>query len=387
EEQAVDLNALLQRCAGAVAVRDTRAASDLLIRIRQHSSPRGGPAERVAHHFAVGLDARLAGEGTELYAASSANRIYAAEMLRAYKALIHAAPFRRVSNMLANKTVWRAAVEARAKKLHVIDFGILYGFQWPCLIHILSTMAGGPLKLRLTGIDFPQPGFRPAERVAQSGVRLAKYCRRFGVPFEYNAIARKWETITVEDLKIEEGELLVVNTLYRFKNVPNESSSVMTVSSSPRDTVLSLINKINPDLFILGVTNGTLDSPFFVTRFREALFQYSCLFDMLDATMKREDEDRLFLEGHLYRMEALNIVACEGTQRVERPETYKQWHARTKRAGLRQLPFYEEDLKYIMSKVKEDYHRDFSLAEDGKWFLQGWKGRVLYAMSIWKPAN
>ncbi|KAK4440888.1 Scarecrow-like protein 14 [Sesamum alatum] len=380
-KEVVDLRSLLMQCAQAVASYDSRTVNDLLMRIRQHSSPQGDGTERLAHYFANALDARLAGTGMASYAAYASRRISAAEILKAYKTFITACPFKKMSNLLANKTIVKLATGATT--LHIVDFGILYGFQWPCLIQALSERPGGPPKLRITGIDFPQPGFRPAERVGDTGRRLAKYCERFKVPFEYNAIAQKWETIKLEDLKIEKNELLVVNSLHRLHNVPDETVMV----NSPRDAVLNLIKKINPDMFIHGVVNGTYNTPFFVTRFREALFHFSSMFDMYEATISRDDQHRRLFEEQVFGKDAMNIIACEGTERVERPETYKQWQVRHHRAGFRQLALDQEMVKYVRSKVKTYYHKDFSVDEDGKWMLQGWKGRVLHAISYWQPAH
>ncbi|KAL0369834.1 UNVERIFIED_CONTAM: Scarecrow-like protein 14 [Sesamum angustifolium] len=380
-KEVVDLRSLLMQCAQAVASYDNRTVNDLLMRIRQHSSPQGDGTERLAHYFANALDARLAGAGTASYTAYTSMRISAAEILKAYKTFITACPFKKMSNLLANKTIVKLATGATT--LHIVDFGILYGFQWPCLIQALSERPGGPPKLRITGIDFPQPGFRPAERVGDTGRRLAKYCERFKVPFEYNAIAQKWETIRLEDLKIEKNELLVVNSLYRLHNVPDETVMV----NSPRDAVLNLIKKINPDMFIHGVVNGTYNTPFFVTRFREALFHFSSMFDMFEANISREDPHRRLFEEQVFGKDAMNIIACEGTERVERPETYKQWQVRNQRAGFRQLALDQEIVKYVRSKVKTHYHKDFSVDEDGKWMLQGWKGRVIHAISYWQPAH
>ena len=86
--------------------------------------------------------------------------------------------------------------------MHIVDFGILYGFQWPSLIQSLASRPGGPPMLRITGIDFPQPGFRAAERIEETGRRLADYAKSFGVPFEYHAIATKWENLDVEELSL-----------------------------------------------------------------------------------------------------------------------------------------------------------------------------------------
>lgn len=259
----------------------------------------------------------------------------------------------------------------------------MYGFQWPCLIQGISLRPSGPPKLRITGIDFPQPGFRPAERVEETGRRLAKYCKRFNVPFEYNAIAKKWDSIQLEDLKINSDEKLVVNCLYRLINVLDET----VYENSPRDDVLRLIKQMKPDVFLHGIVNGSYNSTFFVTRFKEALFHFSSLFDMMEATVPCENQSRVLFEKVIFGKEIMNIVACEGTARVERPEPYKQWQLRNQRAGFRQLPLHQEMVKEVRAKVQQQYHKDFLVDEDGYWMLQGWKGRVIYALSCWRPVD
>lgn len=379
--ETVDLRALLVSCAQSVAADDCRTANEQLKQIRQHASISGDASQRLAHIFAAGLEARLAGTGSQLYAAQSAKRISAAEKLKAYQVYLSACPFKKISIFFANKMILEAASTART--LHIVDFGIQYGFQWPIIIQRLSERVGGPPKLRITGIELPQPGFRPAERVEETGRRLANYCERFNVPFEYNAIAtQNWESIKIEDLKIERDEFLAVNCLFRFKNLLDET----VVVDSPRDAVLKLIRRMKPDIFIHAVINGCYSAPFFVTRFREALFHYSSLFDVFDATIDRESEHRLNFEKEFCGREAMNVIACEGAERVERPETYKQWQARNARAGFKLLPLDQELIQILRNKVKSGYHKDFVFDEDGKWILQGWKGRILNASSCWVPA-
>ncbi|KAI9081967.1 hypothetical protein K1719_036229 [Acacia pycnantha] len=374
----VDLWTLLTQCAQAVASFDQRNANELLKQIRQHCSPFGDGLERLAYYFAKGLETRLAA-GTPSYNPNDTGAT-AAEMLKAYKLYITASPFLRISNFLANRSILKLVGDESS--LHIIDFGICYGFQWPCLIQRLSERQGGPPKLRITGIEFPQSGFRPAGRIEETGRRLANYCRRFNIPFEYNCFAQNWETIQLEDLKINRNEVTVVNCLYRLKNVPDETVSV----NCPRDAVLKLIRKINPNMFIHGVVNGTYNAPFFATRFREALFHYSSLFDMFEANVPREDPERLWFEKGIFGRDAMNVIACEGAERVERPETYKQWQVRNRRAGFKQLRIDAQIFNKAHEMVKTEYHKDFDVDEDGRWVLMGWKGRIIHALSIWKPA-
>ncbi|GER34916.1 GRAS family transcription factor [Striga asiatica] len=376
----VDMRTLLTLCAQAVAADDRRTASEFLKQIRQHSSPTGDGMQRLAHYFAQGLEARLAGSGTQIYKSLFNMPTSAADFLRAYHIYLATCPFRKLSNFFSNRTFMNVASDVST--LHIVDFGILYGFQWPCLIQRLSTRPGGPPRLRITGIDFPCPGFRPAERVEETGRRLARYAETFKVPFEFNAIAQKWETVRLVDLGIKNDETVVVNCLYRFRNLLDET----VVLNSPRNVVLSLIRQMNPAVFVMGIVNGAYNAPFFITRFREALFHYSSFFDMLDENIPRETPERVLLEKSILGREAMNVIACEGAERIERPETYKQWQVRNMRVGFEQLPLDEELMRIARGRVKSSYHKDFIVDEDGHWLLQGWKGRIVYALSTWRPA-
>uniref|UniRef100_A0A1J3K2X3 Scarecrow-like protein 33 n=1 Tax=Noccaea caerulescens TaxID=107243 RepID=A0A1J3K2X3_NOCCA len=380
KETTADLRKLLVSCAQAVSVNDRRTADELLRKVRQHSSSFGDGTERLAHYFANSLEARLAGTGTQVYTALSSKRTSASDMLKAYHTYISVCPFKKIAIIFANHSIMHLTPDA--KTIHIIDFGISYGFQWPPFIHRLAWKRGGMCKLRITGIELPQRGFRPAEGVIETGRRLAKYCQKFNVPFEYNGIAQRWETIRLEDLKLREGEFVAVNSLFRFRNLLDETVAV----HSPRDAVLKLIKKIKPDVFIPAILSGSYNAPFFVTRFREALFHYSSLFDMCDTNLTREDPMRVMFEKEFYGREIMNVVACEGTERVERPESYKQWQARAVRAGFRQFPVEKELVQKLKLMVESGYtSKEFDVDQDGNWLLQGWKGRIVYASSTWVP--
>ncbi|XP_010541404.1 PREDICTED: scarecrow-like protein 30 [Tarenaya hassleriana] len=378
----VDIRSLLMQCAQAVASFDHRTATEKLKEIRSHSARNGNGTQRLAFHFAEGLQARIAGtQSPPVFYPLPCDRTSMVDILNAYKVFVQACPVNKMSYYVANKAIFDLA--SKASRLHIIDFGILYGFQWPCLIQALSNRPGGPPLLRITGIELPQPGFRPSERVEETGGRLKRFCDRFNVPFEYNFIAKKWETISLEELEIHPEETTVVNCLYRLRYTPDETVSM----NPPRDMVLKLFRDINPNLFVFAEVNGMYNSPFFVTRFREALFHFSSLFDMFEATTRAEDEHRTLLEKELFVRDAVNVIASEGVERVDRPETYKQWQVRTTRAGFRPIKLNKEITKEAKEMVRKGYHRDFVIDDDSHWLFQGWKGRVLYALSCWKPAE
>lgn len=378
KKEVVDLETLLVHCAQSVASDDRRSAAQLLKQIRQHSSADGDGDQRLAHSFANGLEARLSGNGSQIYKLYTISRFACTDVLKAYQLYLAASPFKKISHYFANQTILNAV--EKAKKVHIVDYGVYYGFQWPCLIQRLANRLGGPPELRITGIDTPQPGFRPSERIDETGRHLSDYAQTFNVPFRYHGIASQFESVQVEDLHIEKDEVLIVNCMFKFKTLMDES----VVAESPRNMVLNTIRKMNPHVFIHGITNGSYNAPFFVSRFREALFHYSALFDMLEANSPRDNEQRLLIESALFSREAINVISCEGLERMERPETYKQWQSRNQRAGFKQLPLDQDIMKRAREKVK-CYHKNFIIDEDNRWLLQGWKGRILFALSTWKP--
>ncbi|MBA0836162.1 hypothetical protein Goarm_008397, partial [Gossypium armourianum] len=346
-KEMVDLGSLLTQCVQAVAVYDQRIATELLGKIRYYSSPYGDGTERLAHYFAKGLEIRLNGTRAPLFTQIPSNTTLATDVLKSHILYVSVCPFGRISNLFSNRNIEKLA--EKATTVHVVDFGIAYGFQWPCLIHRLSTRSGGPPKLRITGIDFPQPGFRPAERIEATGRRLRRYCENVNVPFEFNAIAKRWETIRAEELNIEKDELLVVNCME----------------------------------LLMGITTSHSLS----IDFGRAFFHFSAMFDILEANVGGEDPDRLQLERETFGRDAINVIAYEGMERSDRPETYKQWQLRNQKAGFRQLSLEQNILNRARTVLKSDYHKDFDIEVDGKWMLQGWKGRVIHALSCWKPVQ
>ncbi|CAM0877410.1 unnamed protein product [Alopecurus aequalis] len=318
EEESVDLTTLLIHCAQATAIDDHRSSAELLKQIRRHSSAHGDAGQRLAHYIANGLEARLAGTGSTVHRSLVAHRTSTSDILKILRLYGTACPFLRLSRFFSNQSILNASKGAAS--LHIIDYGIEWGFQWPVFLQrIAKLMPGDRPRIRITAIDLPQPGFRPTERLEAAGRRLHEYARMFKIPFEYHPIAAKWDTVRIEDLRIDKDDFLIVNCLFSMRHMMDET----VTEESPRMTVLNTIRKMNPHLFIHSVVNGTHNAPFFVTRFKEALFYYSSLFDMLETTVSRMDEHRLLLERDFFGREALNVIACEGTERVERPETYK----------------------------------------------------------------
>ena len=81
-------------------------------------------------------------------------------MLTALLTFLEACPYANFGHVAANSAILEA-VEGE-KEIHIIDFGITHGTQWPTLIESLAMRPGGVPRLRITGVDAPQTGLKPS---------------------------------------------------------------------------------------------------------------------------------------------------------------------------------------------------------------------------------
>ncbi|PVH34647.1 hypothetical protein PAHAL_8G266800 [Panicum hallii] len=374
----LDIHELLTLCAQAVATNDRRRAHELLKQIKQHASETGDATQRLAQCFAKGLEARLVGTGSQLSQFLMEDHLSIVEFLKAYNLYMAACCFNNVLLIFSRMTIMQAMVGKR--RLHIVDYGMRHWFHWAGLLHLLATREGGPPEVKITAIGHPHLRPCPAEQVEEIGCRLTKCAHKFGVPFNFHAMRKNWDAVCIEDLNTDTEEVLIVNDHFNFSSLMDES--IFFDDPNPKDTVLHNIRKMRPHVFIQSILNCSYGSSY-LSRFREVLFYYTAIFDMFDATMPRESKSRVVLEQGLFGRYALNIIACEGVDLVERPERYRQWQARNQRAGLRKLPLEPNIVKVLKDKVRSCHHKDFFICEDDQWLLQGWMGRILFAQSTW----
>ncbi|CAD6255369.1 unnamed protein product [Miscanthus lutarioriparius] len=375
----VDIGTLLMSCAQALAEGDHMRAHELLMQIKQHASATGDGTQRLAHCFTKGLEARIGGKGRKIWQLLMLQHPSVVEFLEAFNLYTKACCFLNVTFIFSTMTIMQAMVGK--SRLHIVDYGMRYGFQWAGLLRLLASKQGGPPEVKFTAITRPKPAYYPSDQIEKIECRLMKCAHELGFPsFKFHAIMRNWEDISIMDLHTDVDEVLVVSDLFSFSILMEES--IFFDSPSPRDTVLNNIKKMRPDVFIQSVVNRSYGSCF-LSRFREMLFYYMAIFEMLDRTIPRESKSRSVLEQVLLGHYVFNDISCEGMDRVERPEKYRQWKTRNQRAGLRQLPLKSCIVKAVEDEVTKHYHKDFMICQDGQWLLQGWMGRVLFAHTAW----
>ncbi|XP_052208101.1 GRAS family protein RAD1-like [Diospyros lotus] len=379
-DQGLHLVHLLLACAEAVGCRDTQLADSMLGQIWPSVSPWGDSLQRVSYCFATGLKSRLSllhklnANGTFSNAAAmEASLITKEEKMEAFQLLHQATPYIAFGFMAANDAISQAA---QGKDfLHIVDLGMEHTLQWPSLIRALASRAeGAPKSLRITGIVGAHQNCLALKASIES---LIDESSSLGIPLELHLIEEPASPalLTKEKLNLREGEALFVNSIMHLHEYVKESRGSLK-------TVLQAIRKLGPIVLTVVEQDANHNGPFFLGRFLESLHYYSAIFDALEASLPRNSPQRMKIEKLHFAEEIRNIVAFEGSDRIERHERADQWRRQLGRAGFQAVGLKGMSQARMMLAV---YGCDgYTLTSDKGCLLLGWKGRPIMLASAWQ---
>ncbi|KAG9438993.1 hypothetical protein H6P81_019158 [Aristolochia fimbriata] len=372
---------LLLACAEAVGCRDTQLASSMLNKIWASTNPWGDPLQRVSHCFAMGLRSRLSllhnvgPNGSLASVAGDAPGTTREERMEAFHLLHQTTPYISFGFMAANEAIHQAA--QGHDSLHIIDLGMEHSLQWPSLIKNLASSPGRPPKLRITGV-----GTAPdvVDELQTSMNTLIEEANFLGMTLEFHSIPQPITPVllNVETLGLREGESLFVNSIMHLHKYVKESRGSLK-------TILQAVRKLDPTLFTIVEQDANHNGPFFLGRFLESLHYYSAIFDSLEACLPRPSPVRSKIERTHFGEEIRNIIAYEGSERVERHERADQWRRQLGRAGFQAVSLKSISQARLLLSV---YGCDgYSLATEKGCLLLGWKGRPIMLASSWQVHN
>lgn len=116
-------------------------------------------------------------------------------------------------------------------------------------------------------------------------------------------------------------------------------------------------------VFVIGVVNAKHNEPFFMSPVHETVKHYLTQFDTLNGIMPRDLKERIDFEREVHGRSILNVIACEGVERVERPEFYKQWHNRIKHSGFKQIPLQSSSWYTSIKSILKCYNNFLTLSK------------------------
>lgn len=327
-----DLKQILITCARAISDEDLQTADHLMSELRKMVSVSGDPIQRLGAYMLEGLVARLTSSGSSIYKALRCKEPTNTELLSYMHILYEVCPYFKFGYMSANGAIAEALKDE--DQVHIIDFQIAQGSQWITLIQALAARPGGPPYIRITGIDDSMSAYARGGGLHIVGQRLSQLAKSCNVPFAFHSVAMSACEVEVGHLGVRPGETLAVNFPFQLHHMPDESVS----TENHRDRLLRMVKGLSPKVVTLvEQESNTNTAPFFM-RFVETLDYYTAIFESIDVTLPRENKERISVEQHCLARDIVNIIACEGAERVERHEVLGKWRARFMMAGFKPHP-------------------------------------------------
>ncbi|CAI9090039.1 OLC1v1024723C1 [Oldenlandia corymbosa var. corymbosa] len=372
-----DLKQVLVACAKAVSENDTLTSDCLMSDLRKMVSVSGEPIQRLGAYMLEGLVAKSAASGSSICKSLRSKEPAGFELLSYMQILHEVCPYFKFGYMSANGAIAEAMKDEN--RVHIIDFQIAQGNQWVTLIQAFAARPGGPPHIRITGIDDPTSAYARGGGLSIVGKRLSRLAESFKVPFEFHAALMSSNEVQHENLGIQSGEALAVNFAFVLHHMPDES----VTTENHRDRLLRLVKSLNPKVVTLVEHESNTNTAPFFPRFLETLDYYSAMFESIDVNLPREHKERINIEQHCLARDVVNIIACEGPERVERHELLGKWKSRFRMAGFRPYPL-SSLVNATIKRLLENYCKKYRVEERDEALYLGWMDRDLVASCAWQ---
>nr|XP_043621029.1 chitin-inducible gibberellin-responsive protein 1-like [Erigeron canadensis]XP_043621030.1 chitin-inducible gibberellin-responsive protein 1-like [Erigeron canadensis] len=371
-----NIKQLLIACASALAGNKLDEFEKLVVHARASVSISGDPIQRLCAYIVEGLVARRELSGNNIYRALKCREPEGKDLLSYMHILYEICPYLKFGYMAANGAIAEAC--RNEDRIHIIDFQIAQGTQWITLLQALAARPGGPPHVRITGIDDPVSKYARGDSLELVGKRLEAVSQKFNIPVEFQPLPFYAPFVTKQMLDVRPGEALAVNFALQLHHMPDESVDV----NNPRDERLRMVKSLSPKVVTLVEQESNTNTAAFFPRFLEVLDYYSAMFESMDATLARDRKERINVEQHCLARDIVNIIACEGKERIERHELFRKWRSRLTMAGFSQYPL-STYVNSVIRNLLKCYSEHYTLVEKDGAMLLGWKDRNLISASAW----
>ncbi|KAJ0976905.1 hypothetical protein J5N97_012379 [Dioscorea zingiberensis] len=388
------INMLISSASTVIAGDNAGTTIEMIGELYRNSSFSGDPVQRLTAYFADALAARVSTIESPVYRA-----IMAApspeEEFAAFVELYRASPYYQFAHFTANQVIMEVFEDAELKNkrnsLHVVDFNVSNGFQWPSLIQSLSDKAtrSRPIFLRVTGFA------QSSGELKETEMRLASFAKGCSnLVFEFDGVLRGCRP---SELKIKKNETLVVNLMFYLQTL----RSNIEISD-----MLECISFLNPSAVVVVEKDGDggsggQRSRSFLSRFIESLHYFAAMFDSLDDCLPAESARRLSIERDHLGMEIKRVVTTEKAEEDEHVgnEGMEVWKGRIMESiGFQRVKMSSRALSQAKLLLMIKSHCNCSSMEygngggfrvferdEGMALSLGWQNRHLITASTWSP--
>ncbi|GLJ10556.1 hypothetical protein SUGI_0130490 [Cryptomeria japonica] len=269
---------LLTACAEAASNGVIELVEVLLERLKEIASPTGSTMERVAYYLSQSLQKTQMDKRVHN---SISNGVSQANFLGAFILLNQAYPFIKIAHFTTNQSILEAIPLTKQQCVHIIDFDIMDGMQWPSLMEALKNEDYQIDHLKITAVKWVD-SFEDSDPFSSyykdTGKRLSEYADSLGIPFSFQETEMK--NLQGMISSSNEDEIVVVNCMWELPNMFERS----------RKQLVDFINgadQFNLVILTLGTgpngISGYDENLTFMDRFSQCLRNLCAMFDSLEA--------------------------------------------------------------------------------------------------------
>ncbi|CAL1409161.1 unnamed protein product [Linum trigynum] len=294
----------------------------------------------------------------------------------AFHILQELSPYMKFGHFTANQAILEATSDNR--NIHVIDFDINEGLQWPPLMADLAAGGSSPASLRLTTLILKNHNGTNLAMVNQTGRLLTEYAKSINLSFEFEAVEMENE-VDLDPIRVDESQVLVANCMIHQLHTPNRSFPLLKTFLS------GVTNRLSPKLVVLveeEVYNfEKIPSMSFVEFFCEAIHHYTALSEALSADgiggMGLEMMEKEVLGVRI--VNSLREFPCGASEKLEWGNGFESLQRLFK---ARAFSHYNvSQANYLVSLFSGGYW----VQHERNRLALCWKSRPLVTASIWLP--
>ncbi|KAL5552128.1 hypothetical protein UlMin_002304 [Ulmus minor] len=378
ENQGFELVSLLAACVEAIGTKHIHAINHFIAKLGDLASPKGSPLSRVTAYYTEALALRVTRLWPQIFHITPPREFDRVDedSGSALRFLNQISPIPKFLHFTSNEMFMRA-FEGK-DRVHIIDFDIKQGLQWPSLFQSLASRTNPPSHVRITGIG------ESKQELNETGDRLAGFAEALNLPFEFHPVVDRLEDVRLWMLHVKEQESVAVNCIFQLHKTLYDANG-----GALRD-FLGLIKSTNPKIVVMAEQEAEHNDPRLEGRVSNSLRYYSAIFDAIDASQLPFDSQARIKVEEMFAREIRNIIACERMDRLERHESFAKWRRLMEQGGFRCSRISERELLQSRLLLKMYACEDYNITqqgEDGAAITLGWQDQPLFTVSAWTPVD
>ncbi|KAK1262615.1 Scarecrow-like protein 28 [Acorus gramineus] len=378
EQQGLELVSLFVACVDSIGSGNHAAVNYYLARLGELAAPTGAsPIHRVVAYFTEALSLRVARLWPHVFRIAPPRDLdkSSTATATALRLLNHVNPIPRFLHFTLNERLLRA-FEGK-DRIHIIDFDIKQGLQWPGLFQSLASRPNPPSHVRITGIG------ESKHELHDTGARLAGLAGAMNLAFEFHPVVDRIEDVRLWMLHVKEGECVAVNCVLQLHKVLDGGEG-----GALRD-LYGLIKSANPTIVLVAEQEAKHNEQRWEGRILSSLKYYSAIFDSVHSSLPMTENPARIIIEEMFAREIRDIVACGERERVERHEEFEKWRRLMGGGGFRNIGIGEREEVQSRMLLRMFSGENYSIERRGgdEGLTLNWMDQSLYTVSAWAPVD